>query len=176
MRNWQITPMAPKQHGHATRTNGLSPTYQSWKAMLRRCYNPNFYRYDLYGGRGITVCKRWRYSFENFLADMGSRPEGKSIDRYPNPDGHYERGNCRWATAREQAQNIKTNLIIEYQGERLCLQEWSRRTGISHGTIRGRYLRGLPLETIFCSERLYSKPNVSRRQRNASGQFLPNQL
>jgi hypothetical protein len=72
--------------------------------MHQRCNNPNNHAFDRYGGRGITVCDRWR-SFENFLADMGERPPGMSIDRWPDNDGNYEPGNCRWATSREQRLN-----------------------------------------------------------------------
>jgi hypothetical protein len=90
-------------HGATTHTR-KSPEYQSWLAMKTRCLNPNATHYENYGGRGITVCDKWRDDFAAFLADMGQRPIGTSLDRIDN-DGGYEPGNCRWATAKEQAAN-----------------------------------------------------------------------
>ena len=81
-----------------------SRTAQSWYNMKYRCYDPKHERFADYGGRGITVCDRWRNSFENFLADMGERPPRTSLDRR-EVDGNYEPGNCRWATPAEQRQN-----------------------------------------------------------------------
>lgn len=89
-------------HGHA-RVGHVSPTYVTWKNMIQRCTYVAHHRYPAYGGRGITVCERWRV-FANFLADMGERPQGMTLDRIDN-DGNYEKSNCQWATREQQDAN-----------------------------------------------------------------------
>ena len=97
-------PKAKPQRPRAP-THGMygTPTYRSWQNMKQRCLNPKHHKYRLYGARGITVCDRWLH-FPNFLADMGPRPPDTTIDRI-DPDGHYEPGNCRWASPALQRQN-----------------------------------------------------------------------
>lgn len=92
-------------HGHAQKA-GRSPTYNTWLGMRERCYNPHNVRYALYGARGIRVCTAWQ-TFSNFLADMGEKPVGYTLDRI-NPDEDYFPENCRWATYTEQNLNLRT--------------------------------------------------------------------
>ena len=87
-----------------------SPVYKSWESMKNRCNNFNNIGYPYYGGRGIKVCIEWN-DFRNFYKDMGERPEGMTLDRYPNNDGDYEPNNCRWATPAEQAQNKRNTKL-----------------------------------------------------------------
>src|SRR5258708_38338927 len=105
--NREIVVKMRQKHGHAGAADRNvrrdTPTYRSWRAMKERCLNPKAIGYKAYGGRGIKICDRWLL-FENFLADMGERPAGKTIDRKDN-DGDYELGNCRWATKDEQMRN-----------------------------------------------------------------------
>lgn len=131
---------APVKHGH-TANGETSREYRVWSAMIARCHNPHAPNFSLYGGRGITVCDRWRVSFEAFLADVGPRPAGASIDRIDNDRG-YEPGNCRWATAREQASNRRNNHRVTLGGETRTITEWARMVGISDTAFLARLRRG----------------------------------
>jgi len=137
------------RHGH-TRGGVWTPEYTAWKSMLDRCRNPKNSGWMLYGGRGITVCAEWA-NFASFLADMGPRPPGHSLDRV-DPDGNYAPGNVRWATAREQNRNVRTNRWLTYSGVTLCLADWAARLGIHSSTLAHR-LKHWPLERALATPR-----------------------
>lgn len=133
------------RHGHA-RVSGNSPEYASWLAMIRRCYEPRNNRFARYGGRGISVCQRWRDSFEAFFADMGPKPTSRhQVDRIDN-DGNYEPGNCRWSSHVEQQQNTSRTRRLTHSGMTLSIAAWSRRLGLPSRTIVSRLSRGASAE------------------------------
>lgn len=133
----------------ANKTHGKAGTriYDIWVFMKHRCYNSNNRDFHLYGGRGIKVCKRW-LKFENFYEDMGEPPTGHSLGRINN-NGPYSKKNCRWETAKQQANNRTTSVLITLNGETLTAQEWSERTGIKAATVYYRYHRGWPAHRIL---------------------------
>lgn len=127
----------------AKTTHGLRkhPLYETWRAMLNRCQNPNHTHYSDYGGRGITVCESWQ-KFENFYTDMEpTYREGLTIDRKDNNQG-YGPDNCRWATRTEQSRNRRNNLNITLNGKTQCLAAWCEELKLNHNTIRYRIFRG----------------------------------
>jgi len=129
----------------------------SWRSMVNRCYNSHTEEYKNYGGRGITVCSRWRESFENFLADMGERPEGMTLDRADN-NGNYEPGNCRWATVTEQAHNRRNNRFLTANGETMTMAEWARRLGCNPAAILARLSTGMD-EAEAVTKPIPKRPN-----------------
>lgn len=123
--------------------------YVSWRKIRERCYNEKCPEYRSYGAVGIKMCDRWNYGengmmgFECFLLDMGRKPSNRfSIDRYPNGAGNYEPGNCRWATAKQQARNINTNVYVEIEGQKKLLIDLSDQYGLPAEAVRKRIRRG----------------------------------
>jgi hypothetical protein len=132
--------------------HGQSKTrlYMVWAAMKRRCYNPRAAFYERYGGRGITVCDRWRESFVAFVEDMGERPPGHEIDRIDN-DGNYEPGNCRWATRKEQVLNRAVVKLVTIGATTLPLRTWCDLSGVRYGKAIQRLFAGwAPHHAILC--------------------------
>jgi len=143
------------KHGYCTRT-GRPPEYGVWHGMIKRCYDKRNPAYADYGGRGIGICDRWRENFKYFIVDMGFRPTRlHTLERTDN-NGDYGPTNCIWATRITQGRNKRNNRVIEAQGLRLCLQEWSDRTGIDRKTITERLSRG------WSSEKATSAPPLPR--------------
>lgn len=137
--------------------------YRAWADMKQRCFNKKHKSYDKYGGRGIIVCDRWKNSFAEFLRDMGPKPSPRlSIDRIEN-NGNYEPGNCRWANTPTQLRNRRNNVFLEWNGERLCVKDWSSRTGLSTNTIQKRIDLGWQPEAILTT------PADSRMKKNQGG-------
>ena len=143
------------RHGEAGNAyHGRCPTpeYKTWLGMKERCGNPKRREYARYGGRGITICQRWAISFEAFLQDMGRRPTSQhQIDRKDN-DGHYEPGNCRWATPKEQQSNTTRSKFVYLNGERLVVAEAIRRVGIKSTTFWERVRRGWSFDRALLTE------------------------
>lgn len=145
------------EQGHRNRKHGgvvggrRSPTYLSWTSMRLRCENPNATGYANYGGRGISISTRWtgEDGFANFIADMGERPEATTLDRYPDNDGNYEPGNCRWAAMAEQKSNRRNSVVITYDGRTMSAADWAREVGTHRNNILRRLKRGLPLDQVL---------------------------
>lgn len=116
-------------------------TYGSWQHMKQRCHNPQNRKFNYYGGRGIAVCAKWRNSFLSFLADMGVRPVGLTLERVDNNKG-YGPENCRWATRLEQVSNRRNNIILDTNLGVMTLKAAAIAYGIHHGTLRDRIIKG----------------------------------
>ncbi len=149
---WERTPEVRAKIAAAKTTHGLSSSriYMTWRNMLTRCYNASGRDKENYQDRGITVCDRWKHSFENFYADMGEPPTTKhTLDRFPDVNGNYEPGNVRWATRKEQSRNLRKNIFITHDGKTLTLKDWSFIVPVKYATICWRYHRGQTPEQIL---------------------------
>lgn len=117
-----------------------SPAYRSWASMKSRCRDAKQGCYQKYGAKGITYCPEWE-SYDRFLADMGDRPLGTTLDRIDR-SGNYKPGNCRWATPKEQAYNRSTTILLTIDGETKCVRDWGKEYNIDPSVIRYRRSQG----------------------------------
>lgn len=142
---WNIEHAAQlnRSHGH-TRKGAKCRTYIAWKGIFRRCFNSNEPQWKDYGGRSITVCERWR-DFRNFLADMGEKPLGMTLERINN-NGNYEPRNCKWATYKEQNRNKRSNRMVVFKGKHMVLAEALVLAGTNRATFYWRVNQGWPEE------------------------------
>lgn len=138
----------------------IEPEHEAWSNMRRRCGDPTNKSYRIYGEKGITVCDRWA-EYKNFIEDMGRKPTPKhSIDRIDG-NRNYEPGNCRWATATEQARNVSTNVLLDYKGERKCITEWAEAIGMKGATLGVRIRSGWSVEDAI--ETPVGEKRISKR-------------
>ena len=128
----------PAKHGHAV-GGRQSPEYTAWSNMLRRCDNPKHPQFKNYGGRGVKVHHRW-WEFDNFLADMGLRPPGMSLERKDNSKG-YAPENCVWATQKQQMNNTRVTTIVKLDGVSKPLSVWCAELRMNKSTVRKRVVR-----------------------------------
>ena len=149
------------RHQSYSLTHGKTgtPTYRVWCAIKARCLNENNPDYDYYGGRGITICDRWKDSFENFYTDMGERPNGKTIDRI-DVDGNYEPSNCRWATPKEQSDNKRNNKILTAKGISLNVAQWSDLLGCDRSVLYDIYHTGRSLDE-YIDRLIIKNPSIA---------------
>lgn len=146
----EVEQVAAVTHG-ATSSRKWNPTYVVWHGIIQRCFNPKNPSWPDYGGRGITMCDEWRKSFDAFLADMGERPDGCSIDRVDN-DGSYSKDNCVWAGNTDQARNRRNNRQLTFNGKTQTLAEWAEETSIPYFTLNARLRRGWTIERTLSEE------------------------
>lgn len=133
-------------HGHTYRGR-YHPLYKTWRGMRDRCLNKRCRAYKNYGGRGITICKRWD-SFQSFIDDMGLRPPGTSIDRIDNNKG-YSPDNCRWATPKQQNCNSRNARLLTVGNKTMTITEWGKRIGVSQQAISQRLRLGWsPIDAV----------------------------
>lgn len=139
----------PDWNGYRSPDHPNRNTYSSWQSMKKRCLDPNSTGYANYGGKGITVCRRWLESFLNFVEDMGERPQGTTIDRWPDREGDYEPSNCRWATGSEQCYNRSISRPITIGTETKFLGQWCEQFGIGQTTVNQRERYGWDIITAL---------------------------
>ncbi len=137
-----------------------TPEQRAWVAMKQRCKNPKNPQYKHYGARGISVCYSWDRSFENFIRDMGSRPNGTSLDRIDNNAG-YTKENCKWSSIDDQLSNRRITRKIHFNGELIAVSKVAKQLGISRKMITDRLDRGVSEADAVRIERWVRPPTVS---------------
>lgn len=141
----------------------ITDEYRCWSRMLDRCDRPTEPTYKWYGGKGVTVCQRWRDNFGDFLADVGRKPTKRhSLDRIDS-SGNYEPGNCRWATWNEQARNRSNNRRIVFRGREMTLVEAAEVAGIPYKTVKGRLQHKWTVDEALSVPVDQMKVNAARR-------------
>lgn len=146
-----------ERSGVANRTHGKSgsPIYKTWIGIIQRCTNAAYPKYGSWGGRGISICDEWRYSFDMFQEHVSGLPnygeKGYTLDRVDN-NGNYKPGNVRWATPIEQQRNRRDNHLLTHNGKTQCVSAWAEELGTDASFILYRLKRGLSAEEIFLSQ------------------------
>jgi len=148
------------RHGHASCEGATkeSTTYNIWRSMRQRCVNSNHNSFKYYGARGIKFCERWD-KFENFLIDMGERPDKGYLDRIDN-NKDYEASNCRWVTPTQQVRNRRITKHLSYKNENRPLAEWAEIYGINRKTLEARVAKGDSVEQAL--EKPVRKSRITR--------------
>lgn len=147
------------KRSNSTHGSTDTPEYRAYSGAKNRCVSPSHNAYKWYGGRGIE----FRFnSFEEFYAEVGPRPEGLTLDRIDN-DGHYEKGNVRWANRLDQTHNRRCAVELKFNGVSQGLVAWAEHTGINQGTLRSRLYQGWPVEKILTYPVDYRKASKSRK-------------
>lgn len=145
--------LGKSKHGH-THGHKHSRTYNSWAQMKSRCLNPQVKDFKDYGNRNITICDRWKDSFENFLEDMGERPKGLTLERIENSKG-YSPDNCKWATRLEQSRNRRNSIRCTYKGKTLSISEWAEIIDVKYDTLHNWITnRGLNIAQCIARKKL----------------------
>lgn len=135
----EVASICNTTHGYTTNRR-IPKQYHAWAGMIARCYNPNHKGYKDYGARGIGVVDRWRNSYENFISDMGERPDGLTLERINN-NAWYGPDNCVWADYFTQARNRRNTIMLTYNGETKPVATWAEELGIPYHTLKYRVFR-----------------------------------
>lgn len=142
----EVTAARSLKHGHSVGRKRTAEL-RSYTGAKSRCNNPNDHKYPIYGGRGIRMCERWMNSVSAFLADMGPRPPGKTLER-KDVNGDYCPENCEWATNAEQSRNRRNNVVVEHEGRRMILKDYAALMGVNYKALHARvkYKKQVPAE------------------------------